>query len=41
MKTRGVPDFLLLFLTALLVGFGLLMVLSASSIFALTSFTAH
>lgn len=41
MKTRGVPDFLLLFLTALLVGFGLLMVLSASSIFALTSFTTH
>jgi cell division protein FtsW len=41
MKTRGVPDFLLLFLTALLVGFGLLMVLSSSSIFALTSFTSH
>lgn len=41
MKTRGVPDFLLLFLTALIVGFGILMVLSSSSIFALTSFTAH
>ncbi|AWX55715.1 MULTISPECIES: putative lipid II flippase FtsW [Brevibacillus] len=39
MKTRGVPDFLLLFLTALLVGFGITMVLSSSSIFALTSFT--
>lgn len=38
MKTRGVPDFLLLLLTALLVGFGITMVLSASSIFALTSF---
>jgi len=41
MKTRGVPDFVLLFLTALIVGFGILMVLSSSSIFALTSFTAH
>ncbi len=41
MKTRGVPDFLLLLLTALLVGFGITMVLSASSIFALTSFTAN
>ncbi|WP_409178467.1 putative lipid II flippase FtsW [Brevibacillus fortis] len=40
MKTRGVPDFLLLFLTALLVGFGITMVLSSSSIFALTSFTS-
>jgi cell division protein FtsW len=38
LKTRGVPDFLLLLLTALLVGFGITMVLSASSIFALTSF---
>ncbi|MGE5702703.1 MAG: putative lipid II flippase FtsW [Clostridia bacterium] len=36
MKSRGVPDFLLLFLTALLVGFGILMVLSASSIYAHT-----
>ncbi|MGC5327055.1 putative lipid II flippase FtsW [Brevibacillus sp. SYSU BS000544] len=36
MKTRGVPDFLLLFLTLLLVGFGITMVLSASSIFAHT-----
>ncbi|MBO8163189.1 MAG: putative lipid II flippase FtsW [Brevibacillus sp.] len=34
MKTRGVPDFLLLFLTALLIGFGITMVLSSSSIFA-------
>ncbi|ELK43687.1 cell cycle protein [Brevibacillus agri BAB-2500] len=41
MKTRGVPDFLLLFLTALIVGFGITMVLSASSIFALTSFTSN
>lgn len=41
MKTRGVPDFLLLFLTALLVGFGITMVLSSSSIFALTSFTSN
>ncbi|QQE72943.1 putative lipid II flippase FtsW [Brevibacillus composti] len=41
MKTRGVPDFLLLLLTALLVGFGITMVLSASSIFALTSFTVN
>ncbi|GEB31541.1 MULTISPECIES: putative lipid II flippase FtsW [Brevibacillus] len=41
MKTRGVPDFLLLFLTALIVGFGITMVLSSSSIFALTSFTAN
>lgn len=41
MKTRGVPDFLLLLLTALLVGFGITMVLSASSIYALTSFTGH
>ncbi|USG63698.1 putative lipid II flippase FtsW [Brevibacillus ruminantium] len=41
MKTRGVPDFLLLFLTALLVGFGITMVLSSSSIFALTSFTVN
>jgi cell division protein FtsW len=41
MKTRGVPDFLLLLLTALLVGFGITMVLSASSIYALTSFTAN
>ncbi|MGD8191618.1 putative lipid II flippase FtsW [Brevibacillus ginsengisoli] len=37
MKTRGVPDFLLLFLTLLLVGFGITMVLSASSIFAQTT----
>lgn len=36
MKSRGVPDFFLLFLTFLLVGFGILMVLSASSIFAHT-----
>ncbi len=36
MKTRGVPDFLLLFLTVLLLGFGVSMVLSASSIFAAT-----
>ncbi|MFP3387775.1 putative lipid II flippase FtsW [Brevibacillus sp. SIMBA_040] len=41
MKTRGVPDFLLLFLTALIVGFGITMVLSSSSIFALTSFTSN
>ncbi|MFY0543315.1 putative lipid II flippase FtsW [Brevibacillus sp. H7] len=41
MKTRGVPDFLLLLLTALLVGFGITMVLSASSIFALTSFASN
>ncbi|MFS0554164.1 putative lipid II flippase FtsW [Brevibacillus sp. 179-C9.3 HS] len=41
MKTRGVPDFLLLFLTALLVGFGITMVLSSSSIFALTSFSIN
>ncbi|MEJ8545416.1 putative lipid II flippase FtsW [Brevibacillus borstelensis] len=40
MKTRGVPDFLLLLLTALLVGFGITMVLSSSSIYALTSFTS-
>jgi cell division protein FtsW len=39
MKTRGVPDFLLLILTFLLVGFGITMVLSSSSIYALTSFT--
>ncbi|MET3289847.1 UNVERIFIED_CONTAM: cell division protein FtsW [Brevibacillus sp. OAP136] len=36
MKSRGVPDFFLLFLAILLVGFGILMVLSASSIFAHT-----
>ncbi|EMT53791.1 MULTISPECIES: putative lipid II flippase FtsW [Brevibacillus] len=41
MKTRGVPDFLLLLLTALLVGFGITMVLSSSSIYALTSFTSN
>lgn len=41
MKTRGAPDFLLLFLTALIVGFGITMVLSSSSIFALTSFTSN
>ncbi|GAA4710105.1 putative lipid II flippase FtsW [Brevibacillus fulvus] len=41
MKSRGVPDFLLLLLTALLVGFGITMVLSASSIYALTSFTGY
>ncbi len=34
MKTRGVPDFLLLFLTALLIGFGITMVISSSSIYA-------
>jgi len=33
-KMRGRPDFLLLFLVLLLVGFGITMVLSASSIFA-------
>ncbi len=37
MKTRGAPDFLLLFLTLLLVGFGITMVLSASSIYAQTT----
>lgn len=36
MKTRGVPDFLLLFLTVLLVGFGITMVMSSSSIYAQT-----
>jgi len=36
MKSRGVPDFLLLLLTALLVGFGVTMVLSASAIYAYT-----
>lgn len=41
MKKRGVPDFLLLFLTVLLIGFGITMVLSASSIFALANFTAN
>jgi cell division protein FtsW len=42
MKTRGVPDFVLLLLTALLVGFGVTMVLSASSIYAYTGiFTSH
>ncbi|UFJ42962.1 putative lipid II flippase FtsW [Brevibacillus humidisoli] len=42
MKTRGVPDFLLLFLTALLIGFGITMVISSSSIFAYAGqFTMH
>jgi cell division protein FtsW len=42
MKTRGVPDFVLLILTALLVGFGITMVLSSSSIYAYTGiFTSH
>ncbi|OAJ74120.1 rod shape-determining protein RodA [Brevibacillus sp. SKDU10] len=36
MKTRGVPDFLLLFLTVLLVGFGITMVMSSSYIYAQT-----
>ncbi|WP_134683122.1 putative lipid II flippase FtsW [Brevibacillus migulae] len=36
MKTRGVPDFVLLILTALLLGIGVTMVLSASSIYAYT-----
>ncbi|QDX93440.1 putative lipid II flippase FtsW [Brevibacillus laterosporus] len=36
MKTRGVPDFLLLFLTLLLIGFGITMVMSSSSIYAQT-----
>lgn len=36
MKTRGVPDFVLLILAALLLGFGITMVLSASSIYAYT-----
>lgn len=36
MRTRGVPDFVLLILTALLLGFGVTMVLSASSIYAYT-----
>ncbi|MCR8981069.1 putative lipid II flippase FtsW [Brevibacillus laterosporus] len=36
MKTRGVPDFLLLFLTLLLVGFGITMVMSSSYIYAQT-----
>lgn len=38
MKPRGVPDFLLLLLTALLVGFGLTMVISASAIWAYFEF---
>ncbi|WP_232699658.1 putative lipid II flippase FtsW [Brevibacillus daliensis] len=37
MKKRGLPDFLLLFLTVLLVGFGITMVMNASSIFAGTT----
>jgi cell division protein FtsW len=39
LKTRGVPDFLLLFLAALLVGFGITMVISASSIYAYVDFS--
>ncbi|BAU29337.1 cell division protein FtsW [Aneurinibacillus soli] len=38
MKTRGRPDFLILFLTLLLVGFGMVMIYSASSIASLTKF---
>jgi cell division protein FtsW len=38
MKTRGKPDFLLLILTLLLVGFGIVMVYSASSVFSLYKF---
>ncbi|WCK54694.1 putative lipid II flippase FtsW [Aneurinibacillus sp. Ricciae_BoGa-3] len=42
MKTRGRPDFLLLTLTFILVGFGLVMVYSASSVYALyETFTHH
>lgn len=42
MKPRGVPDFLLFFLAVLLIGFGITMVLSASSIFAYAGqFTIH
>ncbi|WP_035100048.1 putative lipid II flippase FtsW [Aneurinibacillus terranovensis] len=42
MKTRGRPDFLLLTLTFILVGFGIVMVYSASSVYALyAKFTNH
>jgi cell division protein FtsW len=42
MKTRGRPDFLLLTLTFILIGFGLVMVYSASSVYALyEKFTHH